>query len=51
MGSVADSVLFYGGISLAALALAGLVSCFLLFRLRARRLSRQLDEEYGPSLR
>lgn len=51
MGSVADSVLFYGGISLTAVALVGLVLLFLLFRARARRLSRQLDEEYGPSLR
>ena len=41
------SIMFYGGIGIAAVALLALIIALLAFRGSKKRLRRKLDEEYG----
>ena len=46
-----DEMLFYGGLVLAAAALCLLIGCSIYGHFKAKRLKKQLEDEYGPQIK
>ena len=47
VGWLSDSMLFYGGLAFAGLAIVGSIGYFLAYKLERTKLEAQMDKEYG----
>jgi len=49
-GEIMDNMLFVGGIMFSAISLIAGIVYFVVYRIRAKRLDKALDKEYGKNV-